>query len=286
MNDAQSDQYDDDDDDRPTDEPDPAPDGGVAQRPQAHVVATTATDDAAYTALVDLSALLAGREETMVIGGHMVSLICAAFPSPGLVERRTGDADAGIPIELAATGELHDELLELGYSTDGSANRYIKGEQDPQPTIDLLIPSHTGKFGDDRKGGRAFNTMPGLPLAMNPRIAIDVHITYRDGDERSAVVMVPGIEAAVVLKAIAWKDRRFETEKDAVDLSNLFAVLEEHGADSLSGWALDESDLKATRRDAAASLHQLADAWEAKTPRARVDARALVSRIRTYVTRP
>lgn len=283
MTDVPSDRY---DDARSTDHSDSAPGGDDAQRPQAHVVATTATDDAAYIALVDLSALLAGRDETMVIGGHMVSLICAAFPSPGLVERRTGDADAGIPIELAATGELHNELLALGYTNDGSANRYIKGEQDPQPTIDLLIPSHTGKFGDDRKGGRAFNTMPGLPLAMNPRLAIDVHITYRDGSEHSAVVMVPGIEAAVVLKAIAWRDRRLETEKDAVDLSNLFAVLDAHGADALSGWALDRDGLEATRRDAAASLHQLADTWEAKAPKARVDARALVSRIRTYVTRP
>ncbi|MFB8188116.1 hypothetical protein ACFC14_02255 [Microbacterium sp. NPDC055988] len=258
----------------------------VPQRPQAHVVATTATDDAAYVALADLSTLLEGREETMIVGGHMVSLICAAFPSRGLVERRTGDADAGIPIELADTGELHDALLDLGYVTDGAANRYIKGMQEPQPTIDLLIPSHNGRFGDEKKGGRAFNTMPGLVLAMNPRIEIDVHITHRDGSERSTVVVVPGIEAAIVLKAIAWYDRRFQTDKDAVDLSNLFAVLDTHGADALGGWRLKEAGLTASRHDAALHLHRLADAWEAKPPKARVDARALVSRIRTHVTQP
>lgn len=254
-------------------------------RPQAHVVSTSATDDAAYESLTDLSTLLAGHEETMVIGGHMVSLICAAFPSPGLIERRTGDADAGIPVELADTGALHDGLLELGYIPNGG-NRYIKGDVEPQPTIDLLIPSQTDRFGDEKAGGRAFNAMPGLALAMNPRLELDVHITYRNGVESSVVVMVPGIEAAVVLKAFAWRDRHHQTEKDGIDLSNLFAVLAHHGAEALGGWRLNEPDLRANRRHAAAILHRLADLWEVKPPRAAVDARALISRIRTQVTHP
>ncbi|AZS48890.1 hypothetical protein [Microbacterium oxydans] len=254
-------------------------------RPQAYVVATSATDDAAYESLADLSTLLEGREETVVIGGHMVSLICTAFPSSGLVERRTGDADAGIPVELAATGEMHEGLLALGYVAEG-ANRYVKGGEDPKPTIDLLVPSLTDKFGDEKKGGRAFNTMPGLSLAMNPRIPLDVHITHRDGRERSLTAMVPGIEAAIVMKAFAWRDRHHQTDKDGVDLSNLFAVLAEHGPDELGGWRLDESDLRANRRYAAAHLHQLADLWEVKPPKAAINVRALVSRIRTHVTRP
>ncbi|MEV7692287.1 hypothetical protein AB0N73_03040 [Microbacterium sp. NPDC089189] len=98
--------------------------------------------------------------------------------------------------------------------------------------------------------------------------------------------MIPGIEAAVVLKAIAWRDRRLRTEKDGVDLSNLFAVLAQHGADDLGGWRLTETELTASRRDAALHLHQLADTWEVRPPKARVDARALVSRIRSFVTRP
>lgn len=81
-------------------------------------------------------------------------------------------------------------------------------------------------------------------------------------------------------------DRSVRADKDAVDLSNLFAVLDAHGADALGGWRLKEAELKASRRDAALHLHRLADAWEAKPPKARVDARALVSRIRTHVTRP
>ncbi len=60
----------------------------------AHLIATSATDDAAFEALIDLSGVIAGHDETAIIGGHMVTVLSAAFPAPGLVERRTQDADA------------------------------------------------------------------------------------------------------------------------------------------------------------------------------------------------
>ncbi|WP_146236692.1 hypothetical protein [Curtobacterium sp. MCBD17_030] len=80
-----------------------------------HLVAKMKTGDAAYIALEDLSTVLAGHSEARIIGGHMVSLTTTAFPTPRLTPRRTGDVDAGIPVELASSNALHDALLGLGY---------------------------------------------------------------------------------------------------------------------------------------------------------------------------
>lgn len=46
----------------------------------AHLIATSATDDAAFEALIDLSGVIAGHDETAIIGGHMVTVLGAAFP--------------------------------------------------------------------------------------------------------------------------------------------------------------------------------------------------------------
>lgn len=262
---------------------------------EAFLIATSAADDAAYIALHDLSALLERHESTRVIGGHMVGLVTAAFPTAGLVPRRTADADAGIPLELAASGALHDELVAMGYRALNS-NRYVKTDDlnakasdfdaAPVPTIDLLIPSYTGNFGDEKQGGRAFNTMPGLPLALSHGIRLDVTATLRNGAELSMVTTVPAIEAGIILKAYAWRDRKGEgSNKDAIDLGNLFAVLSAHEHSLLGGWGLDADSLTGSRRDAAAILHKFADVLDtrryASTP---LDTRRLALQIRRHVT--
>ncbi|MFT4280077.1 hypothetical protein [Microbacterium sp.] len=251
----------------------------------AYLIATSATDDAAFEALIDLSGVIAGHEETAIIGGHMVTVLSAAFPAPGLVERRTQDADAGISVELASTGELHDELIALGY-TAVNGNRYVKGEAEPQSIIDLLIPTVNARFREQRAGARRFDAMPGLSLALNTRLLMTVALTFQDGTERIAEVLVPGIEGAIILKALAWGDRP-GAQKDALDLSNLFAILEHHDVAALGEqWRLDEAVVSGHRLTAATMLHRLADSWDSRPPTVSVDTRALVSRIRRRVTDP
>jgi hypothetical protein len=92
---------------------------------EAFLVAVSAADDAAFLALRDLSETLGDEEDTGIIGGHMVSLLTAGFPSPGLVARRTNDADGGIPKALARSGEIHERLLARGYRPTNS-NRYVR----------------------------------------------------------------------------------------------------------------------------------------------------------------
>jgi hypothetical protein len=268
----------------------PGYNGSPLQQPRtAHLVAETKTDDAAYIALDDLSAVLAGHPEARVIGGHMVSLITTAFPTPGLTPRRTGDADAGIPVELASSGALHEALLDLGYDAE-SGNRYVRpaaAKDDPAPTIDLLTESLTGKFGDQKFGGRAFNIMPGMSLATSSGITIDVNATLTDDSTLHSTVTVPTVEAAVILKSYAWRDRP-GAGKDATDLHNLLRVLDHHGADAVGRWQLNQPALTGARGDAARNLHLLADRLETRrsSPTDGYDRRALTVLIRRHIGQP
>jgi len=249
----------------------------------AHLIAGGPEDDAAYIALADLSEALAVHDETVVIGGHAVSLYTAAFPAAGLVPRRTGDADAGIPLELANAGGLHAALTEAGYVAE-SGNRYVKPGPPPAPTIDLLVPSFDGRFGDARHGQRMYNTMPGLAIALGNGPTIHVEATLTDRSELRADVKVPPIDALVVLKAYAWGDRKAVTRKDLVDISNLLHVLDQHGPDDLGGWRLADSELSGSRKDAASILHELARELDAgRHGDAPIDPRKVTVLIRRWI---
>jgi len=252
-------------------------------RKAAHTIATGPEDEAAYRALHDLAGIIEGCTDVRVIGGHMVGLLAAAFPSAGLIERRTGDADAGISLELADDGTMHDALTAAGYTAVHS-NRYVKGEPPGEQVIDLLVPAFGGTFGDHARGGRRFDAMPGLHVAFGEPITIDARLTLRDGQELVCDVPVPTVEAAVVLKAYAWSDRRAQTPKDTIDLSNLFHILDEHGADVVGGWQMRDGHLLGARRDASRILLDLA--MQLRGRRAAVpavDARKLEVLIRRWV---
>jgi hypothetical protein len=253
--------------------------------PIAHLVADGPEDDAAFVALFDLSRVLEEHPDARVIGGHMVGLITAAFPSPGFVTRRTGDADAGIPVELADDGSVHAALVAAGYR-DIAGNRYVRGQVEPMPTIDLLVPALTGRFSDALHGGRRLDAMPGLHLAVASPSRLDASLLLQDGTELSASVVVPGLEAAVVLKAYAWRGRGGQTVKDVIDLSNLLHVREHHG-DAAGGWMLDQPGLTGARGDAARHLHALADGLAGRSARRLpLDPRRLAVLIRRHVARP
>lgn len=249
----------------------------------AHLVAAGAEDDAAIESLSDIARLLARFDEVVVIGGHMVSILAAAYPSPGFVERRTADSDAGVPVELATTGELHDALSAAGYVAQ-SGNRYVKSAKaEPPPTIDLLVPSLNGRFHTDELGGRGFDAAPGLTIALAAATPMRVVANRLAGEEVTFEVKVPTVEAAVVLKAHSWASRH--AQKDVIDLNNLLSIVDHHSTASIGAWRLGEHDLIGSRRDAARHLHRLAGLAEAnRLPRSRVDPRQLVVLIRRHVS--
>lgn len=214
----------------------------------------------------------------------MVGLLAGAFPSPGLIARRTNDADAGIPLELAGTGAVHEALRAAGYEPETS-NRYVRGKGYDQQVIDLLVPTLQAQFTErEEAGGRVFNGMPGLHLAFGSRITIEAHLVLQDGMELLSEVPLPSVEAAVVLKAYAWHGRGVQTQKDTVDISNLLHILDEHGPDAVGGWALDRGGASGARGDAVALLLELAGRARSgrATPPA-VDARKLEVLLRRWV---
>jgi len=249
----------------------------------AYLFAGSAADDAGFVALRDLSEALADEAETGIIGGHMVSLLTASFPSPGFVPRRTNDADGGIPTALAASGQVHERLLDRGYTRVGG-NRYRRELGVSEQIVDILVPSLGLRLGTETLGGRQFDSMPGLGVALANRLSIDVHAKLTAGAQLQFTCHVPSVEGAIILKAYAWEGRR--SQKDAIDLHSLFRIVETHSGGEIGGWHLDESPPRGARRDTGRILHALARNWEARPPKVAFDYRQLVASIRTRVAPP
>ncbi|MGW0245263.1 hypothetical protein ACWDYH_01335 [Nocardia goodfellowii] len=230
------------------------------------VVSTSNASDLGFLALADLAHAAAGiaiDEDGgyRVIGGHMVQLLIHAYPTPSLQIRGTADADAGVSRPVAAGQRLHERLQELGYEAE-KGNRYGKTSTEGRMAVDLLVP-----FGDTGKAsvieGRGFDTAPGLSMAIqSPPLSVTAEVRLRNGDRIRFTVLIPDVEAAVILKALAWKSRC--AGKDVADLCSLFEIAHHHGA-SITAWRLREAALTGTRRDAAAALAQLVSRVERGT---------------------
>lgn len=80
-----------------------------------------------------------------------------------------------------------------------------------------------------------------------------VHARLTTDDTVVFDVPVPDLEAAVVLKALAWRSRL--AAKDVGDLCALMTIVFEHRND-LAGWKLD-TVRKGSRGDAARALYDL-----------------------------
>lgn len=249
-----------------------------------YLVSVSAADDGAFLALRDLSEVLGTEDATAIIGGHMVTLLTARFPSPGFVARRTNDADGGIPKALARSGHIHEQLTARGYRPSGG-NRYVRKSGDgTEQTLDLLVPNLDTRLGTEILGDRQFDSMPGLNLALSRRLSINVIATLSTGEELQFMTHVPSVGGAIILKAYAWAGRL--AQKDATDLHSLFRIVESHDIRQIGGWRLDETPPMGSRRDASRILHDLARNWEARRPKATFDYKQLIASIRTRVAEP
>ncbi|AWB88937.1 hypothetical protein [Homoserinimonas hongtaonis] len=194
-----------------------------------------------------------------VIGGHMVQMLVRAFPAPNAIERFTRDADAGIEVPVAAGLDLHERLIERGYSAV-KGNHYRLGTGEVAPMVDLLVP---GEFGakNAKHGGRGFDVAPGLTLALaaDP-VVINVQALLSDHSRHQFTMLVPTVEAAVVMKTLV-RQRRL-ADKDIADLYSLLEVAHAH-RDAGFQWELaGDAARRGTRLDAARTLYQLVNAIE------------------------
>ncbi len=245
---------------------------------EVDVVSASRADDLAYEALEDVGRLSAALPEVRLVGGQMVQLLVHAFPNSRTTVRRTADADAALPPEVAASGQAERVLREMAYEPE-SGNRYLRGGR----AIDLLVPSG-GRFEQQIHGGRAYDAVPGLMLAMaEPGIALTVRIGYSDDRTSSCEVHVPGVEAAVVLKALATADRA--RDSDLIDLTNLLEIVADGQWPRFGGWRLQHPPLIGARLDAARALHALARRLR-PSGHPSVATQRLVALIRTFVADP
>lgn len=192
----------------------------------------------------------------------MVQTLVHVYPTELAVIRGTADADAGVSTQIAASQHFHDQLLRRHYA-DTSGNRYERKPPDNHDragenkmiTVDLLVPS----AGPQRTviiGGRGFDPGPGLGLALaTTPLHVDVSVRMLDGGQcLEFTILVPDVEAAVALKALAWQSRR--ADKDLIDLASLFEIVNEHRT-ALSLWAMDRRPLIGVRLDTARALARL-----------------------------
>jgi hypothetical protein len=214
---------------------------------------TSQADDAAFHALEDASLAIANLEEACIVGGQMVALLCTAYPSAGLITRRTADADAAVSPLIAAEGTLHDLLIERGY-TPSTGNHYTSGDR----VIDVLVPSLTGKFESTEHGGRGFDSAPGLDLALHSTLQIGVTAVLLDKKQLTFSTRVPSVERALIIKALAYDSRL--ALKDLVDIYNLMQIRDAYSAEEIGGWKIGDGADAGARRDAAVVLHRIAGA--------------------------
>lgn len=227
---------------------------GVPGVTDVHIVATSNAADLGLRALADLAAAAEGIE-CRVVGGHMVHILCQVYPTPDATARTTADADAGIDAVVAANDDLHERLLQRGY-TAVAGNRYEAPSGDTDPlAVDLLIPSSSSRLQESvPHGGRAFDAIPGLSLALAAEpLQVTVHAMLHHGDPLTFSIPVPDVEPAVVLKALAWNSR--QAPKDVADLCSLLAIVHAHQLHK-DRWKLTTAK-SGTRLDTARALHSL-----------------------------
>lgn len=222
-----------------------------------HIISTSKAADLGYRALADVAAAAQGHDYR-IIGGHMVQLLLHAYPTPEATERTTADADAGINRATAASQSLHGALIARGYRAE-VGNRYVREEWGGGVReVDLLVPD--GKAGEPTIiNGRGFDAVPGLRFAFaNTALQIPAIVHMNDGTDIEFTSEVPDVEAAIVLKALAWKSRG--ADKDASDILTLLEIVHLHKA-TLTRWGFGDDRLsgRGHRRDSAAVLHALAD---------------------------
>lgn len=208
------------------------------------LVCTAAADDNGMRALHDVAAVAEGIEY-LVIGGHMVRLLRHIYNLPG-TPRITSDADTGISVDVASTGDLHVRLTALGYEAE-CGNHYERGEQ----AVDLLVPA-AAKPGVQIIGERAFDGAPGLRVALAlPPIQVSVAARLTTGDMIEFEVPVPDVEAAFVLKMLVRTVR--DTERDLQDIETLLEIVASQPEYRASPWRMDDPNVtkRGERGDAA-----------------------------------
>ncbi|MDO5619546.1 nucleotidyl transferase AbiEii/AbiGii toxin family protein [Kocuria sp.] len=222
-----------------------------------HLVATSNADALGYQAQQAVAKAMGDSTNYRLIGGHMVRLLLGIYPSSRAVVRSTLDADAAVE-QVVVIAPVAQDLMGHGFMKVRS-NAFTKKTADGQTLEVNLLLSRTGPKPGLRtqtvEGVGQVDTLPELDFALNnPGLLVDVTAEISTTVVIHYKIRIPSLEAAVVLKAHAWHQRR--ASKDLADLYSLFEIRQEHGEVS---WKLDAPQLMGRRMDAARILRPLAD---------------------------
>ena len=170
-------------------------------------------------------------DDMVVIGGLVPSLLIPQHAPVPVQDAHVGtmDLDLGLKVELLSTGLYHtltERLRSAGFTLDANdrgnptRQRWRPNPAYPGVGIDFLI--HPTRPGD--RGGQLRNIQPdfaaviapGLHLAFQDSLSVQLRGTTIAGEQASRPVRVCGPGAFVVLKALAFRNRG--ENKDAYDL--------------------------------------------------------------------
>lgn len=221
------------------------------------VRATSRADEAGYLGQFAVAQAAGPTTNYRLVGGHMVRLLLAAFPTTDAVPRTTLDADAAFGsaevIGSVAKGLISDGFAQLAgnvFTKPAGSGVSIEinvlaSREDPRAGVKPFAVPDVGQV----------DTLPELSLALAaPALVLDIRAILLDGREIHYVVLVPDVEMAVILKAHSWAGRR--AQKDVADLATLLEIRHEHPE---VAWSLDGPQLRGRRLDTAQILHHLAD---------------------------
>lgn len=105
-------------------------------------------------------------------------------------------------------------------------------------------------------------SLPELTFALDSKpLELSVEAHLQDGALIRYMTRIPDVEAAVVLKAHSWKERR--AGKDLADLHSLLEIRQAHPE---TAWRLNESCLVGFRKDTARITSDLAERITRRSP--------------------
>ena len=164
----------------------------------------------------------------------MVLIYRALYPEVGLPNRATADTDAAIETAVAASGKIHALLQAAGYEAE-AGNSYRRGNRQ----IDLLTGNYAGKFKTVLLGGRAFDSAPGVQLALDaPPLLVELRVRLLTGGSIELLAPIPPLDVAVCLKALSYNLRL--APRDLVDLYHLLLIANHELESGVKPWSLAE----------------------------------------------
>jgi hypothetical protein len=94
------------------------------------------------------------------------------------------------------------------------------------------------------------------PLGLPPALAADPIVIDTGARMLNGTVLVPTVELAIVIKALAYGSR--PQARDVEDVYRLLEITNAYPPHEIGGRRLHKTPLRASRRDAAVHLHELA----------------------------